>query len=459
MFYFRWRVQLQLQAALGLKEIRVSLGTSSLLVAKSRANQWFDFVNHAKLMKNAYQFSEISRNDYIQIMKKKITELQSKNIKERDFDYSTELIRKTLPDGTILEFDYGGDVEKESKAEKLYDSSRNSNSSLSNMLFSELFELFLEHKKKQTKPKKPLSLKMQKAYSLYARTIIEMIGDVDIGLIKKTDIEDLLEDYKKLAKRNLKDYRKLSVLELLEMEIDKEHLVSDKTVREVFAFLQGLFFFANSKEYLQKQLMVGLDVNFSERTNYGRYEDFEVMEILINVNKQKNIARKWICWIAAFSGARRGEIIQLRKQDIKLDKKTQRRYFLITDEAGSVKTKNAIRKVIIHNRLIDEGFLSYVESKQERLFDDVNAETFTKWFSDFRDGLGIEKYNDYRERRVFHSFRHTFVNKTLGQQNPPDKVQQVVGHEKSMLGITKDYVGRYDLYQLLDVVDCISYSS
>jgi len=103
--------------------------------------------------------------------------------------------------------------------------------------------------------------------------------------------------------------------------------------------------------------------------------------------------------------------------------------------------------------------LSYVESKQERLFDDVNAETFTKWFSDFRDGLGIEKYNDYRERRVFHSFRHTFVNKTLGQQNPPDKVQQVVGHEKSMLGITKDYVGRYDLYQLLDVVDCISYSS
>ncbi len=107
---------------------------------------------------------------------------------------------------------------------------------------------------------------------------------------------DLLEDYKKLPKRNLKGYKKLSVLELLEMEIDEEHLVSVKTVKEVYVFLQGLFFFAISKGYLQKQIMVRLEVNLSERTNYGRYEDFEVMEILINDNKQKNIARKWICW-------------------------------------------------------------------------------------------------------------------------------------------------------------------
>jgi len=456
-FYFRWRVQAELQAALGLKEVRVSLGTSSLLVAKSRANQWFDFVNHAKLMKNAYQFSEISRNDYIQIMKKKITELQSKNIKERDSDYSTELIRKTLPDGTVLEFDYGGDVEKESKAEKLYDSSRNSNSSVSNILFSQLFELFLEHKKKQTKPNKPLSLKMQKSYQLYFKTIIELMGDKDIGLIETEDVFNVLSDYLRLPRRNLRQYKNLSAIELLEMEVSDDDRVKEKTVSQVQKLFQGIFAYALLKKHLLDSPMDRLRINLSSEVSYGKYEDVEVLQILNAVNKHKNIARKWICWIAAYSGARRGEIVQLRKKDVKVDPKTQRHYFHITDDAGAVKTKNSIRQVPVHYDLVNEGFLSYVELQQDLLFNDVNAESFTKWFAEFREGLGIEEYDDYGQRRVFHSFRHTFITKSRAAGNQVDKVQQVVGHEKTKFGVTDKYSGRYDLYQVLDVVDKVSY--
>lgn len=90
--YFRWRVQKELQASLGLKEIRISLRTSSILVAKSRANKWFDFVNHAKLLKNAYHFAEVSKGDYIQAMKKKINKIQEQSAGNADSAYETGLI-------------------------------------------------------------------------------------------------------------------------------------------------------------------------------------------------------------------------------------------------------------------------------------------------------------------------------------------------------------------------------
>jgi site-specific recombinase XerD len=114
--------------------------------------------------------------------------------------------------------------------------------------------------------------------------------------------------------------------------------------------------------------------------------------------------------------------------------------------------------VPIHKALIDEGFLSYVESQEDKLFDGLNAESFTKWFFEFRESLGIERYNDFNHRKVFHSFRHSFITKSRGAGNEGTKVQQVIGHEKLHFGVTDRYTHDYDLYQVLDVIDKVSYT-
>jgi integrase len=83
-------------------------------------------------------------------------------------------------------------------------------------------------------------------------------------------------------------------------------------------------------------------------------------------------AKRWVPWVLAFTGARVGEIVQLREQDLRLEKvdgQPEGVWVLrITPEAGTVKTKQA-REVPLHPQLIELGFPAFVESvREERLF-------------------------------------------------------------------------------------------
>jgi integrase len=79
-----------------------------------------------------------------------------------------------------------------------------------------------------------------------------------------------------------------------------------------------------------------------------------------NTESANTAARRWVPWICAYTGARSGEITQLRGVDvIKQDRIDAIR---ITPDAGTVKTKQA-RLVPLHSHLIEQGFLSFVASK------------------------------------------------------------------------------------------------
>lgn len=65
------------------------------------------------------------------------------------------------------------------------------------------------------------------------------------------------------------------------------------------------------------------------------------------------LARRWIPWVCAYTGARVNEITQLRAMDIRQEGGVW--IIHITPEAGSVKTY-AARKVPIHSNLIEQGF-------------------------------------------------------------------------------------------------------
>lgn len=77
-------------------------------------------------------------------------------------------------------------------------------------------------------------------------------------------------------------------------------------------------------------------------------------------------AKRWIPWLCAFSGARVGEIAQLRRQDIR--RESEWWVFRITPEAGTVKTNQA-RDIVLHPQLVHLGFPEFVEaSAQGHLF-------------------------------------------------------------------------------------------
>lgn len=77
------------------------------------------------------------------------------------------------------------------------------------------------------------------------------------------------------------------------------------------------------------------------------------------VPKGRRDAVRWVPWLCAYSGARVGEMAQLRKEDVQqVDGIWTVR---ITPEAGTQKTNEA-RLVPLHDDLIERGFLAFVSA-------------------------------------------------------------------------------------------------
>jgi integrase len=146
--------------------------------------------------------------------------------------------------------------------------------------------------------------------------------------------------------------------------------------------------------------------------------------------QKQTAAKRWIPWMCAYSGARVGEIIQLRKQDIREEEGHW--IYIITPEAGTQKTKEA-RIVPIHSHLIDEGFINFVAASDEGYIF-LNAKTG----DNIKGKLNAMK-NRLSEfiRTVVpdpniapnHGWRHTF--KTLAREvegNDPKVLDDIVGH-------------------------------
>lgn len=142
-------------------------------------------------------------------------------------------------------------------------------------------------------------------------------------------------------------------------------------------------------------------------------------------NRGAGEAAYWLPLLALYTGARLGELGQLRPKDIVQEvyqdaEDEDRKAWVIRiveDERDGLTLKNASsnRRVPIHQALIDLGFLRYVDAArdkgQARIFPDLKPDRYgsvtgnwTKWFGyHLREVCGVSD-----KRITFHSFRHSF---------------------------------------------------
>lgn len=149
------------------------------------------------------------------------------------------------------------------------------------------------------------------------------------------------------------------------------------------------------------------------------------------LSKFNRLARRWVPWLCAYTGARVAEITQLRACDIQREDDIW--FIHITPTAGSVKTGEA-RKVPLHSHLIEQGFTAFAEAGSEvPLFyqkgtgnennpaPSLCASNLAKWVRT----LGIDA------PQPNHGWRHRFktIARTVGlEEYIADKIQ---GHAPS----------------------------
>jgi integrase len=73
-------------------------------------------------------------------------------------------------------------------------------------------------------------------------------------------------------------------------------------------------------------------------------------------------AKRWVPWLLAYTGARPGEITQLRKQDV--IEQDGIHALLLTPEAGSMKNNRA-RAVPLHEHVVAQGFLKFAQGHSD----------------------------------------------------------------------------------------------
>ncbi|WDR02367.1 site-specific integrase [Devosia algicola] len=176
------------------------------------------------------------------------------------------------------------------------------------------------------------------------------------------------------------DARRLTAEEVIAWRDLKLETLSAKTVRDVWlASLKAVLSDAVADRKLPENVAKGVRVHVYAKpiSREKGFTDSEALTILKfclayqppardnPANRESphtTAARRWGPWLCAFTGARVGEILQLRRSDIRTEDGIC--YLHITPEAGNVKGKH-YRNVPIHQQLKDIGFLEFVEAQPE----------------------------------------------------------------------------------------------
>jgi integrase len=195
------------------------------------------------------------------------------------------------------------------------------------------------------------------------------------------------------------------------------------------------------------KLTVPRSVRMREGKAFNSHEIKVILSAALSITNPKTkaqAAKRWVPWLCAYTGARSGEITQLRGVDVAQQDGVQA--IKITPEAGTVKTRQALT-VPLHEHLLAQGFLEfakangpgplfYNEKKREvKSTDPTNPSTprsvrareeLSKWIR----GLGVSD----PEVKPLHAWRHTF--KQTGSRNNMREhiLDAICGHAPAYIG-------------------------
>lgn len=291
---------------------------------------------------------------------------------------------------------------------------------------------------------------------------IEMIGDKPIASLKPEDMRDARERFMRVPKnrKQTKEYADKSLRELSDMEIPTENRMSMRTLGNRAVKIGGFLQWVKERGYpvhddlatvmkfKQKKMKVS-----EVRAVFTQEDQARIFnpETYLEAVKGRQ-ARLWVPLIGLCSGMRLEEICQLYLEDVR--EVSGRLCFDVNDQKDkSVKTLSGPRLVPVSPVLIDLGILEYIrelrERGEERLFpelvkkkkSDKYSSEISRWFNRYLDKIGIEN-DPEKGSKVFHSFRHTFINDCKQNMRDTLMIKELVGHDGGG-DITNNHYGKH----------------
>jgi integrase len=247
-------------------------------------------------------------------------------------------------------------------------------------------------------------------------------------------------DYKTIYYDSMKDF------DFILDNADDMNRLSNKTIKDYIVRVNQYFNFLEKYRIIEKYFEIPTP-NIKLNSGREHYSDEEVIRIM-NLIKNDSKENYFIVLIAMFTGMRLKEITQLTKKDIQ---KIDNIYCISVNDEEDKTTKNANSKrfIPIHSKILNFGFLEFVNSKDNKLFK-INNKEFSSYFR--------KNYkNKINENKTLYCLRHSFITKLVNNNDNVEHIAMIVGHApqfKITLGI---YNHIAPLDKLSKVIETIQY--
>ena len=256
------------------------------------------------------------------------------------------------------------------------------------------------------------SLKGLEGYERNLEIWLHLVKDKPIDQHTTKEIGQAIDRCFQLPASNKSPYNRMSWKERVKCKVrDESDKVSRKSVGAIYKWLKSVFAFACDEEigYIEKNPCT-IKRDFKPATR-GYFNDCELKLMQDGVMKPEKEWQKWITLLAMYHGMRRGEICQIRREDIQIDPETNRPFIFVReiDADQKVKNANSVRKIPIHKTVLSLGFMNWISEKEGKIFAEVKAQSITGWFSRFMATTNISSIDEYGNARSFHSFRDSFI--------------------------------------------------
>jgi integrase len=228
------------------------------------------------------------------------------------------------------------------------------------------------------------------------------------------------------------------------------------TVREVWVVAaRTILGWAVDQKLAPRNAFANVRVSVPRKKTMRETKAFRADEVKVILNAARAVAdtarpssaaRRWVPWLCAYSGARAGEITQLRGMDIIQQDGVHA--MRITPEAGTVKTGQA-RAVPLHEHILAQGFLDFVrmkgngplfyeQTRREPVADDPTNPRKPRYvkarehLANWVRSIGIVD----RELQPNHAWRHTFKQIADREGISERMSDYITGHARKSVGAT-----------------------
>ena len=244
--------------------------------------------------------------------------------------------------------------------------------------------------------------------------------------------------------------------------------LSQVTIQKYMIRVIQFFKYCYNSDYISKSIVndlnVKVEINPMERKvlPYSKEEANTIFQIVqnfkdINKSPSNRISANdlyYITMIAAYSGMRINEIVQLRSKDI-VQHNNVLCFSINRDDGKSTKNINSIRIVPVHSKLIELGLMEFVKQRAS-----TNKSIFkvsNKDFSEIFRSQIQRKLISSDKQKTFYSFRHYFIDTLVQQEVEPNIIAQIVGHEKQYKILLGTYATNINASVLKAKVEMVCY--